>query len=46
MSATIEAMKDDEQHFPHWKRWLVVIVCVLVVVATVLVDVYLVQKVR
>lgn len=41
-----EVMNKDEQEFAHWKRWLYVIVAVLVVVATILVDVYLVQKAR
>lgn len=39
-------MKKDEQEFAHWKRWLYVIVAVLLVIATILVDVYLVQKAR
>lgn len=39
-------MKNDEQEFAHWRRWLIVVVAVAVVVATILVDVYLVQKVR
>lgn len=39
-----EGMNKDEQEFAHWKRWLYVVVAVLVVVATILVDVYFVQK--
>ena len=36
-------MDKDEKDFPHWKRWLIIIVMVLIVIGTVLVNMFLVK---